>query len=121
MRQEIQSELAQAFDHDLLDAISKFSCTKVTYSGKYNPATEQYENQQQHTYTGRAILGNYLKDLVKPDQYQANDVKALVLQNELSSPPHINDEWVFEHQTYKVMNISQDSSAAIWTCQLRGI
>ena len=119
MRDELQQELAEAFNDDLADAMNNFTCSKVTYSGNYNPVTEQYDQEENTTYSGRCILGNYLKDTVKPDDYQVSDVKALLLQNEVTAVPQINDEWVMGSDTYKVINVSKDPVNATWSCQLR--
>lgn len=121
MRDEIQIELAQAFNEDLADALTPFTCTRVIYSGNYNPVIEQYEGEEAVQYSGRCILGNYLKDMVKPDDYQVTDAKALVLQNEVTETPQINDKWLIGSDTYKVINVSKDPVSATWVCQLRSV
>ncbi|WP_266096405.1 hypothetical protein [Acinetobacter pollinis] len=40
MRDELQQELTEAFNDDLADTVNIFTCSKVTYSGKYNPVTK---------------------------------------------------------------------------------
>lgn len=119
MRDELQQELAEAFNDDLADALKPFSCTRIIHTGKLNPATEQYEHQETIQYGGRCILGNYLKDTVKPDNYQVDDAKALLLQNEVLVIPKINDGWLIGSDTYKVINVSKDPVSATWSCQLR--
>lgn len=119
MRSDLQQELAEAFDTDLADALTPFSCTRIIRSGKLNPATEQYEHQETVQYGGRCILGNYLRDLVKPNDYQVTDTKALVLQNEISAEPKIKDEWLMGIDIYRVINVSKDPVSATWSCQLR--
>lgn len=126
MRDELQEELAGAFDEDLADAVTQFTCTKVISSGKYNPATEEYEDSIIKTYSGRAVFGSYLKDLVKPSDYQAEDTKAVVLQNEVISEdaqhkPQINDEWVCDKGGFKIISISPDPTDATWVVQLRKV
>lgn len=37
---ELQQELTEAFNDDLADTVNIFICSKVTYSGKYNPVTK---------------------------------------------------------------------------------
>ncbi|MBF7694027.1 glutamate 5-kinase [Acinetobacter pollinis] len=122
IRDDIQSELAEAFNDDLADAINTFTCSKVTYSGKYNPVTEQYEGEQTVTYQGRGLLfGSYQKDLVKPSDYQADDAKATVLQNEVTAKPQINDVWVTSKGSFKIINIGTDPTDSIWKVQLRSV
>ena len=121
MRDELQEELAAAFDDDLADAIDSFTCEKLIYSGDFDFETQTYPIVGDESYSGRGVLGNYLKDLVKPTDYQVEDAKAIVLQNELSQAPQIGDEWDFSHGKFKVINISKDPTNSIWTCQLRKV
>ena len=121
MRDELQEELAAAFDDDLADAVDLFTCEKLIYSGDFDFETQTYPIVGDESYSGRGVLGNYLKDLVKPTDYQVEDAKAIVLQNELSQAPQIGDEWNFSHGKFKVINISKDPTDSIWTCQLRKV
>lgn len=122
MRDDIQSELAEAFNDDLADAVNTFICSKIVYSGEYNPVTEQYEGKQTATYQGRGVLfGSYQKDLMKPDDYQADDAKATLLQNEVTATPEINDVWVTNKGSFKVINIGADPTDSIWKVQLRKV
>ena len=74
------------------------------------------------TYSGRGVLfGSYQKDLVKPVDYQAEDAKAIVLQNEVTQVPQIDDVWVTSKGDFKVVNIGADPTDSIWTCQLRKV
>lgn len=120
IRDKVQSRLGKAFNTKLSDAVDTFTCSKVTYSGKYNPVTEQYEGEQTVTYQGRGVLfGSYQKDLVKPSDYQADDAKATVLQNEVTAKPQINDVWVTSKGSFKIINIGADPTDSIWKVQLR--
>lgn len=120
IRDKVQSRLGKAFNTKLSDAVDTFTCSKVTYSGKYNPVTEQYEGEQTVTYQGRGVLfGSYQKDLVKPSDYQADDAKATVLQNEVTAKPQINDVWVTSKGSFKIINIGTDPTDSIWKVQLR--
>jgi len=121
MRDELQEELAAAFDDDLADAVDTFTCEKLIYSGEFDFESQTYPIVGDESYSGRGVLGNYLKDLVKPTDYQVEDAKAIVLQNELSQAPQIGDEWDFGHGKFKVINISKDPTNSIWTCQLRKV
>ena len=121
MRDELQEELAAAFDEDLADAVDLFTCEKLIYSGDFDFETQTYPVVGDESYLGRGVLGNYLKDLVKPTDYHVEDAKAIVLQNELSQAPQIGDEWDFSHGKFKVINISKDPTDSIWTCQLRRV
>ena len=121
IKDDIQAEVAAAFSADLADAVDSFTCEKPIYSGEFDFETQTYPNVGNESYSGRGVLGNYLKDLVKPIDYQTTDAKAIVLQNELTGIPQIGDVWQFRDGGFEVKNISQDPTSSIWTCQLRKV
>ena len=122
MREELQAELAAAFNEDLADAVDSFTCEKPIYSGEFDFETQTYPVVGSESYSGRGILfGSYLKDLVKPADYQAEDAKAIVLQNEVTQVPQIDDVWVTSKGDFKVVNIGADPASSVWVCQLRKV
>lgn len=122
MRDELQEELAEAFSTDLADAVDTFTCEKPIYSGEFDFETQTYPVVGSESYSGRGVLfGSYQKDLVKPADYQAEDAKAIVLQNEVTAVPQIDDVWATSKGDFKVVNIGADPTDSIWTCQLRKI
>ena len=122
MREELQAELAAAFNDDLADAVDSFTCTKLIYSGVFDFETQTYPVIGNESYSGRGVLfGSYQKELVKPVDYQAEDAKAVVLQNEVTAVPQIDDIWVTSKGNFKVINIGADPAAATLTIQLRKV
>lgn len=122
MREELQAELAAAFNEDLADAVDTFTCEKPIYSGEFDFETQTYPVVGSKSYSGRGVLfGSYLKDLVKPADYQAEDAKAIVLQNEVTAVPQIDDVWATSKGDFKVINIGADPTSSVWTCQLRKV
>lgn len=122
MRDELQEELAAAFDEDLADAVDSFTCEKLIYSGEFDFETQTYPVIGNESYSGRGVLfGSYLKDMVKPTDYQAEDAKAIVLQNEVTAVPQIDDIWVTSKGDFKVVNIGADPTDSVWICQLRKV
>ena len=122
MRDELQAELAAAFNEDLADAVYSFTCTKPIYSGEFDFETQTYLVVGSESYSGRGVLfGSYQKELVKPADYQAEDAKAIVLQNEVTQVPQIGDVWTTSKGQFKVLNIGADPTSSIWTCQLRKV
>ena len=122
MRDELQAELAAAFNEDLADAVDTFTCEKPIYSGVFDFETQTYPVVGSESYSGRGVLfGSYLKDLVKPADYQAEDAKAIVLQNEVTAVPQIDDIWVTSKGDFKVVNIGADPTSSVWVCQLRKV
>ena len=121
MRDELQAELAAAFNEDLADAVDTFTCEKPIYSGEFDFETQTYPVVGSESYSGRGVRGNYLRDMVKPIDYQTTDAKAIVLQTELTGIPQIGDVWEFYDGNFKVINIGADPVAATFTIQLRKV
>lgn len=122
MRDELQEELAAAFNEDLADAVDSFACEKLIYSGEFDFETQTYPIVGDESYSGRGVLfGSYLKDMVKPIDYQVTDSKAIVLQNEVTGIPQIGDVWITGKGSFKVVNIGADSVSATYTIQLRKV
>ena len=122
MREELQAELAAAFNEDLADAVDTFTCEKPIYSGEFDFETQTYPVIGSESYSGRGVLfGSYQKDLVKPVDYQAEDAKAIVLQNEVTAVPQIGDVWVTAKGGFEVINIGADPASASYSIQLRKV
>lgn len=127
IKDDIQAEVAAAFSADLADAVDTFTCEKPIYSGEFDFETQTYPVVGSESYSGRGVLfGSYLKDMVKPIDYQVTDSKAVVLQNEVlkdgvEHKPQIGDVWVTSRGSFKVVNIGADPTGSIWTCQLRKV
>jgi hypothetical protein len=77
IKDDIQAEVAAAFSADLADAVDSFTCEKPIYSGEFDFETQTYPVVGSESYSGRGVRGNYLKDMVKPIDYQATDAKLL--------------------------------------------
>ena len=122
IKNKIQSKVAKAFDKKLADAVDTFTCQKPIYSGVFDFETQTYPVIGNESYSGRGVLfGSYQKELVKPVDYQAEDAKAVVLQNEVTAVPQIDDVWVTSKGDFKVINIGADPVAATFTIQLRKV
>lgn len=122
LREELQADIAEAFSTDLQDVVSEFTCTKIIYGDEMDFATQTYPIIGNETYNGRGVLfGSYQKDMVKPDDYQITDCKAIVLQSEVNGVPQISDVWMTVKGEFNVVNIGKDPSGSIWIFQLRCI
>lgn len=122
LKNKIQSKVAKAFDKKLSDAVQSFTCSKTIQSGDFDFETQTYPTITVEAYTGRGVLfGSYLKDMVKPTDYQVTDSKAVVLQSEIAQVPQIGDEWVTPKGNFQVVNIGADPVSATWVCQLRKV
>ena len=119
IKNKIQAKVAQAFSTKLADAVDTFTCEKLIYSGEFDFETQTYPIVGDESYSGRGVRGNYLRDMVKPIDYQTTDAKAIVLQNELTGIPQIGDVWQYDDGNFKVINIGQDPTKSIYVIQLR--
>ena len=122
IKNKIQSKVAKAFNSKLADAVDTFTCSKEIQSGDFDFETQTYPIITVEAYSGRGVLfGSYLKDMVKPMDYQSTDSKATVLQNEVTGIPQISDVWATSKGRFRVVNIGQDPTGSIWACQLRKV
>lgn len=122
IKNKIQSKVAAAFNKKLADAVDSFTCEKIIYSGEMDFETQTYPVIGDESYFGRGVLfGSYLKDMVKPTDYQVTDCKATVLQNEVTKVPQIGDVWATLKGRFKIVNIGADPTGSIWVCQLRKV
>ena len=120
IRNKIQAKVGKAFDKKLADAAHSFTCERITKSN-WDPKTETYLETKE-SYTGRGVLfGSYNQYEIQTLKVLATDKKATVLQNEVSMQPKIDDSWLTNQGTYRVVNIQQDPAGTIWKCQLRKV
>ena len=120
LRDELQVDIAEAFNEDLADAVHSFTCERITKSG-WNPLTETYIEVKEN-YSGRGVLfGSYNQYEIQTLGVLATDKKAVILQNEVTTTPQIDDEWFTPLGKFRVMHIQQDPAEAIWKCQLRKV
>lgn len=127
MREEIQTELAEAFDdpEGLADAVRPVAGSR-SIKGGYDPAIGGTVPASTVHYTGRGVFGSYLAKEIDGSRVQTEDVKLLILQNELfegqaeavtavQAAPKIGDLI----SGFRVLNVSEDPARATWTVQLR--
>ncbi|WP_296267455.1 hypothetical protein [Pseudomonas sp. UBA6562] len=127
MREELQAELAEAFDDPdgLADAVRSVAGSR-SIKGGYDPAIGGTVPTSTLHYSGRGVFGSYLAKEIDGSRIQTEDVKLLVLQNELfevqvaavtdvPAAPKIGDQV----SGYRALNVSEDAARATWTIQLR--
>lgn len=120
LRDELQADIAEAFNEDQADAVQSFSCERIIKKD-WDPLTERY-NAIRQFYQGRGVLfGSYNQYEIQTLGVLATDKKAVVLQNEVTMTPQIDDEWFTPLGNFRVMHIQQDPAETIWKCQLRKV
>lgn len=124
LRDDLQRDLAEAFDADLADAVKPVSGIR-TVQGEYDPDSPT-PGETVTDYVGRGVFGKYLSREIDGTLIQTTDEKLTILQNELFisllgeptetlAVPEIND--IIGGK--RAMNVSQDPAGATWTVQLR--
>ncbi|WP_138725684.1 hypothetical protein [Pseudomonas lactis] len=127
MREEIQADLAEAFDDPdgLADAVRPFTGSRVV-AGEYDPVTGFETGGSTLVYAGRGVFGSYLVREIDGSLIETADEKLLVLQNELFvavdglptptiAAPKIGD--IISGK--RALNVSEDPAKATFTIQLR--
>jgi hypothetical protein len=126
MREEIQAELAEAFDDPdgLADAVKPVEGSRKS-TPVYDPSTGTTTGGT-ITYTGRGVFGSYLAKEIDGSLIQTTDEKLLILQSELfvsvdgaPKPPPAEPKIGDTVGGKRVLNVSQDPAEATWTVQLR--
>ncbi len=127
MREELQADLAEAFDDpDGLGDTVKPVVGSRAVKGGYDPEIGGTVPASTIHYAGRGVFGSYLAKEIDGARIQTEDVKLLVLQNELfegqagvvtdvPAAPKIGDQV----SDYRVLHVSEDPAQATWTVQLR--
>ncbi len=124
LRDDLQRDLAEAFDTDLADAVNPVVGVRKV-QGDYDPDSGSTPETITN-YAGRGVFGKYLAKEIDGSLIQTTDEKLTILQNELfitlageptETPaiPVIGD--VIGGK--RAMNVSQDPAKATWTVQLR--
>lgn len=123
IRDEIQAEIAEAFDTDLADAVHAFTGSYVTQSG-WNPVTET-GGETVANYAGRGVLSGYETERVDGVNILAGDVKLLALKNEVTGVPAEGHSITAPDlatgivQVYKVVKLGADPASTTFRMQLR--
>lgn len=123
IRDELQTDIAEAFDTDLADAVNGFSGRYVIQSG-WDPVTET-GGETVVTYTGRGVLSRYKTSRIDNVNILAGDLRLIALKNEVTDKPAIDhfitapDLVTGNPQDYTVIDVSTDPAAATYKIQLR--
>lgn len=123
IRDELQTEIAAAFDTDLKDAVKDFTGT-YTVRGDWDPITET-GSETQVTYSGRGVLARYKLRRIDGVNILHGDLKLTALVNEVTDKPAVEhfvtapDPITGAFQRYEVITAAVDSAGAAYSIQLR--
>ena len=131
LRDDIQADIAAAFDEELADAVQSFVFDRVTV-GEIDPITGQQTGGSAVTVTGRGVFGSFkeyeLSSTSSSPQGQhvlRTDVKLTAMQNEVVDDagnqvmPVKGDRLVYSDGSFEVVNVGEDPAKASMTVQLR--
>lgn len=122
IRDELQTEVAAAFDTDLQDAVKDFT---GSYTVRGTGLVTETGTETQVTYSGRGVLARYKLRRIDGVNILHGDVKLTALVNEVTDKPAVGhiitapDPVTGELQRYEVITASADSAGAAYSIQLR--
>jgi len=117
LREDIQKDLGIAFDTDLSDAVKTLFLIKLS-TGDYSEDTG-INTPVESTYSTRGVLDGYEDRELFDSAVHPTDVKAIILTNELSATPEIDDYIECSGIRYKAINVMADPADAHWEIQCR--
>lgn len=117
LRETLQGAVAAAFDQSLGDAVEAFTLKKIS-SQAYDELTG--DNVLSYsTEVSRGIFDNFTTSELNSDNIMPTDFKLIVLQNELSLVPSIDDIVLSNSIQYKVISVKRDPANVAWEIQCR--
>lgn len=123
LRDDIQADLAEAFDDDLADAVSIFTGTYMG-AGVWDPVSEE-STAQPVTYTGRGVLDSYDSRRIDNINIKVGDLLLICLASEVTDRPQVGhqittaDLITDEAVSYRVEGAAMDPAKAHYEIQLR--
>lgn len=123
IRDELQAEIAAAFDDDFKDAVCEFSGAGFSET-TVDPVTEQVTGEK-ISYSGRGVLSGYRMDSIDGVNILRGDVKLTALTNEVDGEPAVKhlitapDLLTGKSQQYKIISADTDPARAAYSLQLR--
>jgi hypothetical protein len=114
MREEIQADLAEAFDTDLADAVVPFS-GGIPLPGTWDPVDEVSTDPVVIAYTGRGVMDAFKAQAVDGINILATDLLLIALTNETTGTPALGHKI----NGFSVINVQVDPACAHYEIQLR--
>ena len=119
LRDEITADIKEAFNTDLADAVKPFTGSR-TVQGEpsiEDILTNTVGSNSIINYSGRGVFSSYAEIEVDNESIQMNDVKLIVLQDEVANIPKLDDVI----NGYQVVAVNQDPVSVTFTIQLRKV
>lgn len=117
LREDIQKDLAEAFDTDLADAVLPFT-GGITIPGTWDPVTETGGEPIVIAYSGRGVFDGFKMAQVDGVNIRATDQLLIALTNEtIGGTPDIGHKI----NGFDVVNVQTDPAIAHYEIQLRKV
>lgn len=124
LRDELQADLAQAFNTDLADAVLAFT-GEYMGPGVVDPVTEE-TTAQTVTYSGRGVLSRYEDSRIDNVNILVGDLRLTALTNEVTDTPDVGHKITApdlmdraKQVVYLVKSVRSDPASATYRLQLR--
>lgn len=122
LRDEIQADLAEAFNDELSDAVTAFTGVRTLASDTDDGIDDWMlppgePSASTLTYSGRGVFTDYSKYELDSDIIDVTDVKLICLANEITTEPIADDKI----NGYSVVMVNKDPALATYEIQLRMI
>ena len=124
LRDELQADLAQAFNTDLADAVLAFTGEYIG-PGVWDPVNET-TTAQPVTYTGRGVLSRYEDSRIDNVNILVGDLRLTALANEVTDTPDVGHKISApdlmdrtKQAVYLVKSVRSDPASATYRLQLR--
>ena len=124
LRDELQADLAEAFDTDLADAVVSFTGDYLG-AGVRDPISET-TTAQPVVYTGRGVLSRYEDRRIDNINILVGDLRLTALINEVTDKPDVGHKITApdlmdrsEQVVYLVKSVRADPASATYRLQLR--
>lgn len=124
LRDELQADLAEAFNTDLADAVLAFT-GEYMGPGVIDPVTEE-STAQPVTYTGRGVLSRYEDTRIDNINILVGDLRLTALANEVTDTPDVGHKITApdlmdrtNQVVYLVKSVRADPASATYRMQLR--
>lgn len=116
LREEMQADMAEAFDTDLADAVQPFT-GGITLPGTWDPVTETGGDPVVISYSGRGVFDAFKIALIDGMNIKATDQLLIALTNETTVVPQVGHKI----NGLDVINVQTDPAGAHYEIQLREV
>ncbi|MCB2255783.1 glutamate 5-kinase [Pseudomonas chlororaphis] len=124
LRDELQADLAEAFNTDLADAVLAFT-GEYMGPGVWDPVNET-TTAQPVTYSGRGVLSRYEDSRIDNINILVGDLRLTALANEVTDTPDVGHKITApdlmdraKQVVYLVKSVRADPASATYRLQLR--